>query len=345
MPNAPPSHDDHGFEVATSYTLNALNLSVRWATRALAEQGSELLDYLGLQPLVEPARRVDGDLRVLPASAEGPPAVDIPEDARLLARHDSGLCILARDTTFFLRRNSARGRIEPETGRAVMCCPGEAAPDAGSLYLLLAFAVLLLLQERGLYAVHGAGLAKEDPERGVLVVADSDAGKSTLAYSLVRHGWKYLSDDSILLRLRGKRVEALPYRRDFTLDADAADLFPELGDHHRPVPTDPDKWRIPVAKLFPAARLVRCQPMLLLFPQLTDRATSALEPLAPREAYLHLLRQNAVLAAAPHQAQQHLDALRALVGQADCYRLLTGHDVLTAPDQVSTLLAGAHPRS
>src|SRR5262249_16022590 len=61
------------------------------------------------------------------------------------------------------------------------------------------FGWLKLLRPLGFYSIHGAGLAAPDG-RGILVIGPSSSGKSTLTLGLIRHGWRYLSDDALLLR-------------------------------------------------------------------------------------------------------------------------------------------------
>ncbi len=138
----------------------------------------------------------------------------LPSTAREVLRGD-GFRGLQDGDEFYLTDGASVLRLEPRKGR------GEArlAPSFFLKPLLLrqnfwVFALLKLLRPSGIYGLHAAGLVAEDGT-GVLVVGQSGSGKSTLAIALVRRGWRYLSDDAVLLRSRPEGVEALALRRHF----------------------------------------------------------------------------------------------------------------------------------
>ena len=72
------------------------------------------------------------------------------------------------------------------------------------------------------------GLPAKDGE-GVLLVGPSGSGKSTLAIGLIRAGWRYLSDDAVLLRHGSQGVEALACRRSFYIDAARSADYSDLS--------------------------------------------------------------------------------------------------------------------
>jgi len=91
----------------------------------------------------------------------------------------------------------------------------------------------ILLEALYLTSVHGACVELDG--HGVLLCGDSGAGKSSLAYSCARNGWKYLSDDATCLvrKAVGRMVTGNPYQMRFRESAVA--LFPELI-HQRVTP-------------------------------------------------------------------------------------------------------------
>ena len=65
-----------------------------------------------------------------------------------------------------------------------------------------------LLRHRGLYMVHAAAL--ENQGRGILIPGKSGCGKTISFISLLRLGYRYLSDDHPLIRDVGAYVEVFP---------------------------------------------------------------------------------------------------------------------------------------
>jgi hypothetical protein len=93
-------------------------------------------------------------------------------------------------------------------------------------YQFLEAMVYVLLDTSHLVAMHAACVGKDG--RGVLLVGDSGAGKSSLAYACARRGWTYVSDDasSLVLRRPGRVVLGNP--QAFRFRPSATHLFPEL---------------------------------------------------------------------------------------------------------------------
>lgn len=272
--------------------------------------------------------------------------IPIPRAAREVTHHETGLSILRHGSHTYLTRGRAVARLDYAEPRVDIALPDAKITPAEAyvdLYLLLTFVVLLLLQHRNLFAVHAAALRRTKESHGVLIIAESDSGKSTLTMNLIRQGWHFLSDDSVVLRLQQKggarRVETRSLRRDFALDPDAADLFPDLPKYSEPLFTDPNKWRVAIDEMFPGQRAKHCIPKVLLFPMLVERGESEFIPLKPREALLQLMNQSSFLAATPEVASQHLEVLRTLVEQACSYRLLAGNDIKNDGTALKNLFA------
>jgi hypothetical protein len=86
--------------------------------------------------------------------------------------------------------------------------------------------VYTLLGTQYLMAVHAACVRFQG--HGVLLVGESGAGKSSLAYACTRRGWTYVSDDaiSVVLRRAGHAVLGNPQTLRFR--PTASSLFPEI---------------------------------------------------------------------------------------------------------------------
>jgi hypothetical protein len=104
-----------------------------------------------------------------------------------------------------------------------------AATDHGLIrYRFLTAGGLTLIEQQSGASLH-CGLVVRNG-RGIALMGDSFAGKSTLSYACARAGWTFVSDDGVLLvRDRSDRYAVGdPYA--FRLREDASRLFPELRD-------------------------------------------------------------------------------------------------------------------
>ncbi len=201
----------------------------------------------------------------------------------------------------------------------------------------LMLAVCLLLRKQGWFGLHGAGLVYQG--KGVLLVGRSGVGKSTLAYSLVRCGWHFLTDDALMVYQGSDGIEAVSFRKDFGLDAKCVRYFPELAACSDRQPTDPNKRRIPMDRLYAGRFCARCRPALLVFPERTRAAQSRLRSLRRSEAFVRLLQAGLMFGGANDPAERRLlEIMRRLVQQAPAYLLQLGRDVFYRPEQLEQLL-------
>jgi hypothetical protein len=113
-------------------------------------------------------------------------------------------------------------------GSAFACLSKAAVTNRDYMrYHFLEAMVYILLDTQHVVTVHAACVSKNG--RGVLVVGDSGAGKSSFAYAAAaRRGWTYVSDDAscVLRRRSGRTVLGNP--RTFRFRPTASTLFPEL---------------------------------------------------------------------------------------------------------------------
>jgi hypothetical protein len=93
-------------------------------------------------------------------------------------------------------------------------------------YFFLEAAVWCHIATRHATPVHAGCVALNG--RGVLLLGDSGAGKSSLSYACARRGWTYVTDDaSYLLNCGGERM-VTGNSRQVRLRPTAAELFPEI---------------------------------------------------------------------------------------------------------------------
>jgi hypothetical protein len=189
---------------------------------------------------------------------------------------------------------------------------------------LWAFAVVTLLRDCGLYALHAAGLVSREGA-GVLLIGASGCGKSTLALGLVAAGWRYLSDDAVMLSGGAARVTAWALRRPFSL-AQAPSTA---------------KRRIDVRGRAPRQFVSRWPPAMLLFPHIVSDATSTLRPIPRGDAIGRLFRHSGSPLFDRVSTAAHFELLAALARQTECLELRLGKNLHHHPESLVDLLAAA----
>lgn len=247
--------------------------------------------------------------------------------------------------SYHLEVSGSRVVVGPPGSRRVDVWFGETPRALGPVARVnvMSYTLHAALRRCGLYDLHAAGAVEPVSGAGVLLVGESNSGKSTLTLRLARAGWRYLSDDLLLLHDGGSggRVRARALRRIFSVSAatlagcDLPRLEEALGG---PVNSDPDKRRLEPSIVFPGRFGASCEPRAIYFPVVTGEAETRVEPLRPAETLVRLLRL-CPWASFDAKARDTLDFLGRLVNQARGYALLAGRDVLADPGFAPALLA------
>ncbi len=197
-------------------------------------------------------------------------------------------------------------------------------------------ALIELLRRRGLYTIHATAL--EYHGCAVLIPGNSGRGKTTSFISLLRSGYRYLSDDHPLLHDSGAQIEVLPFPIKINVTDATVQFFPELREASEQVlhPGFPKRYFY-ADDLYPTAVGERCQPAIVLFPHVVDAPQSRLE-LLPKSRALEALLPQALLVYDQEVARREFQVLAKLVQQVDCYRLHFGRDILDLPKLITPLL-------
>ena len=335
MERRSPAHPAPG-----NYTIHGANVTMEWDNPSIGRAVHAVLDYFGFSCRDESPSAPHVRMRLLDRGR----SPGIPKSVVLIALYN-GVEIWKSADHFYLRDGDSIVEVHPASGtaRGVLRTSPWLRPNIIRMesITLIIHGVLLLLRRRAFYPLHAAAVTNGD--YGVLFVAESDGGKSTLALSLVMQGWKYLSDDSILLRPNVSYVEALPLRRDFGLDEEAVRYVPAMARHWRPFFTDERKRRVDMASLFPGQAANSSTPRLLVFPRIVNEGESRLTPIGRMDALSLLMQQSSLLALEPGVTTAHLDVLGRLVRQAISYQLTAGRDLRDDPALLPHLLARIIP--
>jgi hypothetical protein len=257
-----------------------------------------------------------------------------------VGRSIEGVDIYSDGDSFSLAANGTVFRVEPGEGTARGTVPPDVTPQivSGAAQNTI-LSILLLLRPRGYAPLHAAALARDG--RGLLIAAPSGSGKTTLAYTLVKEGWDFLSDDSVLLYQGDTFVDVLALRRLFALKKDSRVHFPELVPHWSEATTSKGKHWVAPDALYPGRSVERSTPELLLFPRLVDGHESEIRPISRVDAIQLLAEQSALSLLNRVWTREHFALLGALVKQAPSFELLAGRDLLEEPERAGRLVDAA----
>jgi hypothetical protein len=214
-------------------------------------------------------------------------------------------------------------------------------PDA-PLARATSFAVCAALRRCGLFELHSAGVTSPDEKTGALIIGPSGSGKSTLTLQLATAGWRYLSDDELLLSLGGDQVEARGFRRFFAITENTAAAAGGLGKFDKLVVRRgnmPDSKRcFEPEMLFPSAQIESVVPRLLFFSSLSRTSDTRLLELSQAETMKRLIRSCPWATYDACVAAENLDVLSRLARQSRSFDLLAGTDLLRS-NHASDLLS------
>ncbi len=178
------------------------------------------------------------------------------------------------------------------------------------------------------------------PAGGLLLVGDCGAGKTTLTMSLIAAGWRYVTDDNVLLQPTASGVMAYAVRRGFACTVETAAQWPWLAPAWA-VGSPLHRWKtlVDLDALYPMRYRPMCRPDLILFPQVAQAAQSALTPLTAMQAFTTLLgQQQSGLLVEPTALPTLLTLYQTLVTQCRGFQFHAGTDVFHEPAAVSALL-------
>jgi hypothetical protein len=265
----------------------------------------------------------------------------MPVQAREVFRAE-GLCGLEHGDNFYLTEGTSLLHLQPGEGQGT----AQLAPTFVRQPQLLrqqfwAVGLLKLLRPLGLYGLHAAGIVTH-PDHSLLLVGGSGSGKSTLTIGLVRQGCGYLSDDALLLRQQPEGVEALAFRKPFSIDAAVAADYAELplGEIGGASSGKRKRW-VDIQGVYAGQYRPRCRPSMLLFPRIVDAAQSTVCPLSRLQALAYLLTHSGPHLFDRHTMAQHFETLKDLVQQTKQYELRAGRDLHAHPSQLLHLLHAA----
>lgn len=157
--------------------------------------------------------------------------------------------------------------------------------------LLWAFNQEVVAGAEGCLLLHASAVERD----GVVVVlpAAQESGKTTLCAALLRHGYRYVTDEAVAVDVDSGRVR--PFPKALSVDQGSWPLFPELAPRLAPEQRlfAEDQWHLPASRFAAAiADPTVAVPRVLLSPSHCPGVESRIAPLRPAEALLLLLENS-----------------------------------------------------
>jgi len=204
------------------------------------------------------------------------------------------------------------------------------------LFTLITAPFAELLKYQRLYSLHSAALYSNGV--GYIFSGESGSGKTTTSLSMVSEGFKYASDDAVLLEEVNGDIIAHSLYKTFNIDRDLAEHFPDVVKEEDIPVKKGAKVSIDISKIFSDSFIPYLKPDVIIFPRITTDDKSQIYPISQTEVYMRLLKQT-VLAVDKEVAKNQLKAIGKLVKQMQGFDLLSGRDVYENPKRIITLIS------
>jgi hypothetical protein len=315
------------------YSLNGLNLSLQFEDKALADESALLSNFLPVDKSVgcDPYLNI----RIKFASSDKP--AHIPRDS-VKPYFVNDISIFDTKKAVNITDGYSTFRIEPwsEIGM-VSIHPSFKKKTLASKYNFFLIGLSYLFSYRGVFDLHGAAL--DNREIGYLFLGGSNSGKSSIALSLVHQGWRYASDDSLLLKSNGNSVEVLSFRKNFYVEPAVLSKYPKLDSHFsRENDTGGCKRFLDLDQIYRNQFQPSIVPKILIFSKIIPGKKSSLQSATKGQALSNLLKQSVSIFFNRQVVDEHLNVLKRLVLQTDCYQLLAGRDLYDEPNEILKIL-------
>ena len=293
---------------------------------------------------------VDGWLPLNRQAIDGAPAphgshIDVERDDAPFPRDaDASETVLLRlgdvtaytrgDDAIALRGPGAGGLVQRARTRARIGVHGGTNPVtlAPTVYSMLTLTAALLLARSGAALVH-AGAVADQQGRAWLFAGDTHAGKTTTCVSLADAGWRFLTDDQVVLRMgAGGTILTEGWPRRAHLDAGYQERA--IAGHRVPVDLR-ERWDTPWCG--------RASLFATVLPSVRPEVPTAARRVPASEAFTALVRQSPWLLADGVSAPAIVALLRA-VALCPAFALDLGLDSYANGSLLASVLSTALER-
>lgn len=202
---------------------------------------------------------------------------------------------------------------------------------------LLSHALSPAMRRCEIFELHSAGVIPPGKNQAIMIAGSSGSGKSTLTSLLASSGWRYMSDDILLLRERGSVIEAQAFRRFFALTAETMSVV-RLS---QPKPDPGGKKRVIPEHHFGSQPTESASPVSVIFPRITGESESRVVPLNTAESMSKLIRLSPWATYDKPTSTAHLKMLGQLANSTTAFTFEGGDDILKDPTLAARLILAA----
>jgi len=205
-------------------------------------------------------------------------------------------------------------------------------------YPLITVGILLLLWQFNFHELHAACLEKDG--KGLLLVGCSGSAKSTMALTLIKAGWNYLSDDMVVLRQTFHDVEAITLRRVFKVSQNLITKHPELRQiAHNPLHSINGERFIYIDEVYGSQFTQMCVPSMVIFPTIVLHEQSQIKPIKRSEAFIRLIEGAGYYTGFDDMIlRKRVEFMKELLNQTICYKVSVGLDIYNDPLRLLEIL-------
>lgn len=236
---------------------------------------------------------------------------------------------------YFATRDGSLISLDPDRREAKGFLTHDMMNNPLDCFLFASEPLAEMQKYRGMYCLHAAALHGNDIS--IVLSGLSGSGKTTTSLSLVANGFKYISDDTLLIEKSGGGVTVYPLYKSFNISRDIARRFPNLFKNGNKLFSEKGKVPIDISKIVPGSHIQSVKPDVIVFPKIVSAIESKIQPIGHLEVYRRLLSQT-ILAIDKSVAGMQLHTLELLVKQTKGYELLSGKDLYEDPNSIVDLI-------
>jgi hypothetical protein len=245
----------------------------------------------------------------------------------------------ATDTAYCVDFGSAR-MFADESWMVTVWFEGQLDPEGILLPQLLSHSIPAALRRCQIFELHSGAVIDPVSNKSILLCGPSGSGKSTLTLQLAASGWRYLSDDVVLLVNDERKVKAHGLRRflaltEHTVKESGLPAIDSLLDRSRMA----NKHRLMPENVFQSAIASDCYPNVIVFPTIASEETSSTHDLTQTETMSRLIRVSPWSCYDRAVAREFLDLLAKLVRQSVSFALSAGSDLIGDPAYTARYLS------
>ena len=267
--------------------------------------------------------------------AADPPSV--PLEAVRAVKAENVSCYKHGRIIYYSSEDGSVVQLDPVSGTVRGYLREKVLDNAVTLYSLAGAPFSDILKYNSLYSLHSAALCRNGA--GYLFSGDSGSGKTTSTLGLVVNGFKYASDDVVLLEEVKGEVHAHSLTRTFNVDRKSGERFPGILKKED-LPVKPGaKVMVRIEEFIPDAFVPGIRPDVIIFLKIISSEKSRIHPLRQLEVFRRLLKQS-VPAADNEVSQRQLKILGQLARQVRGFELQGGRDIYEDPARLVNLMSG-----